>query len=324
MASEERRGRAPPRKAKKDPEEAPLFLQKTYQMVDTSQADIVSWTEAGDTFVVKNLEEFCNLLPTFFKHRNFRSFVRQLNFYGFRKLRADSVPVRRPDGWWEFKHEKFLKGKPELLIQIKRADHYEDENAAKDKKKENEKPIHDLEPLQSRIDQMTTTIEQLTNLVDSLLLERATGIINPDIPIETTSASEALSKKRKMFTTPSAPLKPFGDEPQQAELEDDEAILLSHLSIEPTMSADMDVMDRPDLERSFSGFDFSDPNDAGLKPVQSIPRSTSSSSVGNEIFAHPYVMDFFAKLSTEVPKEPHVSENRNLMRTTSSSIQIPC
>jgi hypothetical protein len=90
------------------------------------------------------------------------------------------------------------------------------------------------------------------------------------------------------------------------------------------MSADMDVMDRPDLERSFSGFDFSDPNDAGLKPVQSIPRSTSSSSVGNEIFAHPYVMDFFAKLSTEVPKEPHVSENRNLMRTTSSSIQIPC
>jgi hypothetical protein len=35
MASEERRGRAPPRKAKKDPEEAPLFLQKTYQMVDT-------------------------------------------------------------------------------------------------------------------------------------------------------------------------------------------------------------------------------------------------------------------------------------------------
>jgi hypothetical protein len=235
MASEERRGRAPPRKAKKDPEEAPLFLQKTYQMVDTSQADIVSWTEAGDTFVVKNLEEFCNLLPTFFKHRNFRSFVRQLNFYGFRKLRADSVPVRRPDGWWEFKHEKFLKGKPELLIQIKRADHYEDENAAKDKKKENEKPIHDLEPLQSRIEQMTTTIEQLTNLVDSLLLERATGIINPDIPIETTSASEALSKKRKMFTTPSAPLKPFGDEPQQAELEDDEAILLSHLSIEPTV-----------------------------------------------------------------------------------------
>jgi hypothetical protein len=36
------------------------------------------------------------------------------------------VPVRRPDGWWEFKHEKFLKGRSDLLIQIKRADHYEE------------------------------------------------------------------------------------------------------------------------------------------------------------------------------------------------------
>jgi len=62
MASEERRGRAAPRKAKKDPDEAPLFLQKTFQMVDTSPQHIVSWTENGDTFVVKNLEEFCNLV----------------------------------------------------------------------------------------------------------------------------------------------------------------------------------------------------------------------------------------------------------------------
>jgi len=193
------------------------------------------------------------------------------------------------------------------------------QNADKEKDKVN---VNDIKPLQSRIDQMTSTIEQLTSLVDSLLLERATGIVNPDIPTGITSASEALSKKRKMFTTPSAPSKPFGDEIQQPELEVDEALLLSQLSIEPTM-ADIEGFERPGLERSFSGFDFSDPNDVGLAPLMT--RSASSQSA--DIFAHPYVMDFFTKLASdhnEVPKEPHVAENRNLLRTTSSSIQIPC
>lgn len=46
--------------------------------------DIGGWSENGDTFIVKDMEAFANLLPKFFKHKNFRSFVRQLNFYGFR------------------------------------------------------------------------------------------------------------------------------------------------------------------------------------------------------------------------------------------------
>jgi hypothetical protein len=78
----------------------------------------------------------------------------------------------------------------------------------------------------------------------------------------------------------------------------------------------------PELERAFSGFDFSDPNDVGLKPVQSLARSASSSSMGADIFQHPYVMDFFAKLASE-HQEPHVAENRrNILRPTSSTIQI--
>lgn len=59
------------------------FLIKTYDMVDDSSTDdIVSWSSTNNSFVVWNPPEFARqLLPTFFKHNNFSSFIRQLNTY---------------------------------------------------------------------------------------------------------------------------------------------------------------------------------------------------------------------------------------------------
>ncbi|KAJ0623876.1 putative transcription factor HSF-type-DNA-binding family [Helianthus annuus] len=59
------------------------FLIKTYEMVDDSVTDeIVSWSTKGNSFVVWNPPEFARLLlPTYFKHNNFSSFIRQLNTY---------------------------------------------------------------------------------------------------------------------------------------------------------------------------------------------------------------------------------------------------
>ncbi|CAN6454754.1 unnamed protein product [Victoria cruziana] len=89
------------------------FLIKTYQLVDDpSTDDIVSWGEDESTFVVWRPPEFArDLLPNYFKHNNFSSFVRQLNTYGFRK----TVPDR-----WEFANEFFRKGKKQLLCEIHR------------------------------------------------------------------------------------------------------------------------------------------------------------------------------------------------------------
>ena len=56
---------------------------------------------------------------------DFSSFARQLNFYGFRKLRSDPILTSDVDPSTachvRFYHEYFQKGKPELLQQIKRA-----------------------------------------------------------------------------------------------------------------------------------------------------------------------------------------------------------
>lgn len=59
------------------------FLTKTYHLVDDPATDdIVSWGEDETTFVVWRPPEFArDLLPNYFKHNNFSSFVRQLNTY---------------------------------------------------------------------------------------------------------------------------------------------------------------------------------------------------------------------------------------------------
>ncbi|KAG2242982.1 hypothetical protein Bca52824_095171 [Brassica carinata] len=89
------------------------FLSKTYQLVDDhSTDDVVSWNEDGTAFVVWETAEFAkDLLPKYFKHNNFSSFIRQLNTYGFRK----TVPDK-----WEFANDNFRRGQEDQLSEIRR------------------------------------------------------------------------------------------------------------------------------------------------------------------------------------------------------------
>ncbi|KAL3833342.1 hypothetical protein ACJIZ3_008078 [Penstemon smallii] len=103
------------------------FLTKTYHLVDDPTSnDVVSWNEEGTTFVVwKNAEFAKDLLPKYFKHNNFSSFVRQLNTYGFRKIVPDK---------WEFANDNFKRGHKELLTEIHRRKNVSTHNPTDDHK----------------------------------------------------------------------------------------------------------------------------------------------------------------------------------------------
>ncbi|CAJ1966118.1 unnamed protein product [Cylindrotheca closterium] len=154
------------RKAKTCPKQhqLPLFLSKTYHMIDRCDPEIATWSASGDNFVVKNVEKFASsVLPLYFKHSNFSSFARQLNFYGFRKLRTDPILTSDVDPrtacYVRFYHDKFQKDRPELLHQIKRATKSDQQN--KD----------EVESLKGEVSQLKECIGQMNHRINTLTSE---------------------------------------------------------------------------------------------------------------------------------------------------------
>ncbi|KAG1722847.1 hypothetical protein EDD22DRAFT_740035, partial [Suillus occidentalis] len=103
----------------------PAFLQKLYEMVnDPSDHDLIRWSDTGDSFFVLDQERFASeVLGRWFKHKNFSSFVRQFNMYGFHKIPHLQQGVLRSDSdteFWDFEHPHFLRGQPDVLCLIQR------------------------------------------------------------------------------------------------------------------------------------------------------------------------------------------------------------
>jgi hypothetical protein len=115
----------------------------------------------------------------------------QLNFYAFRKIKyADTIRIdpkleAETANYWRFRHEKFQRGKPELLGEIKRMNGQKQQqkkettpNSSNSSssppsqcaEKENTALKSEVSSLKQRIDAMYKNIDELTSMVQKVTL----------------------------------------------------------------------------------------------------------------------------------------------------------
>ncbi|GAC99217.1 DNA binding transcription factor [Pseudozyma hubeiensis SY62] len=99
------------------------FVKKLFSMLDDKAYEsVVAWSPSGESFIVKDMNDFTkHVLPRNFRHSNFASFVRQLNKYDFHKVKnPEDGSASVGEHIWEFQHPDFVRGREDLLENVKR------------------------------------------------------------------------------------------------------------------------------------------------------------------------------------------------------------
>ena len=112
----EEQGRAANKRVSSSANRIPNFPTKLMDMLSRPDlAHIISWMPHGRSWKVHKPREFeIRVIPMFFEHSKFSSFIRQANGWGFRRM------VRKGPDLNSYYHEIFLRGNPHLIKLMKR------------------------------------------------------------------------------------------------------------------------------------------------------------------------------------------------------------
>ena len=69
------------------------FLLKLYEILSNEEySKIIHWSQNGSYIIITNIDALSKkILPIYFNHQNYSSFVRQLNMYNFHKIRTEQA-----------------------------------------------------------------------------------------------------------------------------------------------------------------------------------------------------------------------------------------
>ncbi|BGP39507.1 hypothetical protein JCM10449v2_003458 [Rhodotorula kratochvilovae] len=90
------------------------FVGKLYDiLMNEAMQQYIRFTPAGDSFLVPDTDKFsAHVLPLYFKHANFSSFCRQLNMYGFSKMKQNPDGRGSSDKTWQWWSPIFRRDNP--------------------------------------------------------------------------------------------------------------------------------------------------------------------------------------------------------------------
>lgn len=143
-------------KSKRTSGYANSFLVKIFDILNNpNYQDIIKWINQGKAFEIINLPTFMNeVLPMYFKHKNFSSFIRQLNMYDFHKQPGES---------YIFNHPLFTSDNPDQLSQIKRKN-----SSSKNDKNPNDEILTKIRKLRENNGVLENTVEKLENMYNEV------------------------------------------------------------------------------------------------------------------------------------------------------------